>query len=71
MKDEADALAEKHSSVEPVLLDVVERPDLLADLVKDTDVVVSLLPYSLHHEVAKHCIRAKVCFRDFSLIRNN
>lgn len=59
LKDEADALAEKHSSVEPVLLDVVERPDLLADLVKDTDVVVSLLPYSLHHEVAKHCIRAK------------
>nr|XP_053652789.1 alpha-aminoadipic semialdehyde synthase, mitochondrial-like [Cherax quadricarinatus] len=59
LQDEADALAVKHHNVESVLLDVVERPDLLEDLVKSADVVVSLLPYSLHHEVAKHCIQQK------------
>ncbi|XP_071549344.1 alpha-aminoadipic semialdehyde synthase, mitochondrial isoform X2 [Panulirus ornatus] len=59
LQDEADALSAKHTNVESVLLDVVERPDLLEDLVEDADVVVSLLPYSLHHEVARHCIKQK------------
>lgn len=59
LRDEADAIAEKHANVESVLLDVVERPDLLGDLVKQADVVVSLLPYSLHHEIAKECIKQK------------
>ena len=46
--------------MEPVLLDVVERPDLLSSLVEQVDVVVSLLPYSLHHIVGRACIDAKV-----------
>lgn len=58
-KDEADALAQKYPGVEPVLLDVVERPEGLDEIVETADVVVSLLPYSLHHIVAKSCIQSK------------
>lgn len=60
LKDEADALASKHSNVEPILLDVIERTDLLDDLIANADVVVSLLPYSLHAKVAAECIKHKV-----------
>ncbi|KAF4532644.1 hypothetical protein B566_EDAN009825 [Ephemera danica] len=57
LKDEADAVAERHGgSVEPMLLDVVARPDLLEKYVKSSDIVVSLLPYSLHPTVAQSCI---------------
>ncbi|XP_065349918.1 alpha-aminoadipic semialdehyde synthase, mitochondrial [Cloeon dipterum] len=58
LKDEADEVAAKHggNSVEPVLLDVVERPDMLDDLVKSADLVISLLPYGLHPKVAQSCI---------------
>lgn len=60
MKDEADEVATRHgtSSVEPVLLDVVHRPDLLDSLVKSADLVISLLPYSLHPTVAHSCLEA-------------
>ncbi|XP_066996785.2 alpha-aminoadipic semialdehyde synthase, mitochondrial [Anabrus simplex] len=56
LKDEADAVANQYSSVTPVLLDVLERPDTLQELVSSADVVVSLLPHSLHHIVAECCI---------------
>lgn len=58
-KEEADNLANKYPGVEPVYLDVVERPDSMKDLIEEADVVVSLLPYGLHHVVAKSCIEAK------------
>ncbi|XP_050705954.1 alpha-aminoadipic semialdehyde synthase, mitochondrial-like [Eriocheir sinensis] len=58
-KAEADKLAQTHKNVEPVLLDIVEREDLLDDLINDADVVVSLLPYVLHPKVAAACIKAK------------
>lgn len=56
LKDEADALANRFPGVEPVFLNVLERPDTLHDVIKSANVVVSLLPYSLHHVVAKACI---------------
>ncbi|XP_003487153.1 alpha-aminoadipic semialdehyde synthase, mitochondrial [Bombus impatiens] len=59
LKEEADVLANNFPGVEPVLLDVIERPDTLNDIVKSADVVVSLLPYSLHHVIANVCIHAK------------
>ncbi|CAK9832920.1 Alpha-aminoadipic semialdehyde synthase, mitochondrial [Anthophora retusa] len=59
LKEEADVLANKFPGVEPVLLNVLERPDTLSEIVKPADVVVSLLPYSLHHVVANVCIEAK------------
>ncbi|XP_076056603.1 lysine ketoglutarate reductase/saccharopine dehydrogenase isoform X2 [Oratosquilla oratoria] len=60
LRDEADQVASKYDNVEPVLLDVTERPDHLANAVAEADVVVSLLPYSLHPIVAKECINHKV-----------
>ena len=59
IKAEADAVALAHERTEPVLLDVMERPDLLNDLVKSHDVVVSLLPWTLHPEIAKVAIANK------------
>jgi alpha-aminoadipic semialdehyde synthase len=46
------------NSVEPILLDVVHRKDLLDDLVRSADLVISLLPYSLHPTVAQSCLEA-------------
>ncbi|KMQ95024.1 alpha-aminoadipic semialdehyde mitochondrial [Lasius niger] len=59
LKDEADALANRFSGVEPVFLNVLNRPDTLHDVLKSASVVVSLLPYSLHHVIAKACIETK------------
>ncbi|XP_015600808.2 alpha-aminoadipic semialdehyde synthase, mitochondrial [Cephus cinctus] len=59
LKDEADALANRYPGVESVFLNVLDRPDTLHEVVSSADVVVSLLPYSLHHLVAKTCIQTK------------
>ena len=59
VKAEADAVASIHERTEPVLLDVMERPDMLADLMKSHDVVVSLLPWTLHPTIAKAAIDTK------------
>lgn len=59
LKEEADILATKFPGVEAIFLNVLERPDTLKDIVRSADVVVSLLPYTLHHVVAKTCISAK------------
>lgn len=40
-------------------MNVMERPDHLNDLVLSADMVISLLPYSLHHHVAECCINTK------------
>ena len=49
----------RYPRTQPVLLDVDERPDLMAELMKDHDLVISLLPWELHPEVAKKCIETK------------
>lgn len=37
----------------------MDNPELLGEYCKNSDVVISLLPYALHGEVAKHCIANK------------
>ncbi|XP_054016004.1 alpha-aminoadipic semialdehyde synthase, mitochondrial [Hylaeus anthracinus] len=59
LKEEADMLASKFPGVEAIFLNVLERPDTLKDTIDSADVVVSLLPYNLHHVVAKACISTK------------
>jgi alpha-aminoadipic semialdehyde synthase len=49
-------VADKYDRVEPVLVDVVQRPDHVGQLVEAADLVVSLLPFQLHHLVAEKCI---------------
>ncbi|KAK0173191.1 hypothetical protein PV328_006427 [Microctonus aethiopoides] len=59
LKDEADTLANKYPGVESIFLNVIERADTLKEVVGGADVVVSLLPYGLHHVIAKTCMETK------------
>jgi len=59
LKSEADKIALAHERTEPVLLDVNERPDLLDDLIQSHDIVVSLLPWTLHPTIAERAIANK------------
>lgn len=59
IKSEADKVALAHERTEPVLLDVNERPDLLDDLIQSHDIVVSLLPWTLHPTIAERAIANK------------
>lgn len=70
-KDETDALANKYPGIEPIVLDVNNENGALDDFVAEADVAVSLLPYSLHHVVAKSCIRAKTHLVTASYLNDN
>lgn len=60
MLRQAEELAEKYPNTIPVMLDAGSQEGHLDSLVKDHDLVISMLPYSLHPLIAKHCIRRKV-----------
>ncbi|XP_075154034.1 lysine ketoglutarate reductase/saccharopine dehydrogenase [Haematobia irritans] len=59
IKEEADRLANQYAGVEGVYLNVTEGTDHLQELCGRADVVVSLLPYSLHGMVARCCVKEK------------
>lgn len=59
LKEEAKKVAQRFPRTEPILLDVNESPDHLDDLIKSHNVVVSLLPWTMHPVVAKRCIANK------------
>lgn len=69
-KDEADRLANKYPRVRSTLLDINENPGHLAEFCSKSDVVISLLPYALHGEVAQHCIDTKTHLVTASYITN-
>lgn len=46
----------QYNNIRPVMMDVAQKQDSLSNLVENSDLVVSLLPYSLHPMVAKMCI---------------
>ncbi|OQR79277.1 alpha-aminoadipic semialdehyde synthase [Tropilaelaps mercedesae] len=56
IQKEAEELAAKYDNVESAVLDVTESVNGLSNLVRESDLVISLLPYSLHAKVAEHCI---------------
>uniref|UniRef100_A0AAX7VHV6 Alpha-aminoadipic semialdehyde synthase, mitochondrial n=1 Tax=Astatotilapia calliptera TaxID=8154 RepID=A0AAX7VHV6_ASTCA len=58
--DQAEELAAKYPNTIPVMLDVSSQEGHLDSLVRDHDLVISLLPYSFHPLIAKHCIKRKV-----------
>ena len=60
VKNEADAIAARYDACDSVFLNISDNPDYLDELVKGSDVVVSLLPYALHAKVARSCIANKV-----------
>ncbi|KAK2842766.1 hypothetical protein Q5P01_012966 [Channa striata] len=57
---QAEVLAAKYPNTIPVTLDVSSQEARLDSLVQDHDLVISMLPYSFHPMVAKHCIKRKV-----------
>lgn len=59
IKEESDRLAARYHGVNSTYLNVTENPSLLTNLLAESDVVISLLPYALHGFVAEHCIETK------------
>ncbi|XP_054632290.1 alpha-aminoadipic semialdehyde synthase, mitochondrial isoform X2 [Dunckerocampus dactyliophorus] len=57
---QAQDLSARYPNTVPVMLDVGSQEGHLNSLIEDHDVVISLLPYTLHPLVAKHCIDRKV-----------
>uniref|UniRef100_A0A673AZP7 Uncharacterized protein n=1 Tax=Sphaeramia orbicularis TaxID=375764 RepID=A0A673AZP7_9TELE len=57
---QAEELAAKYPNTIPVVLDAGSQEGHLDTLIKDHDLVISMLPYSFHPLIAKHCIRRKV-----------
>ncbi|XP_031727115.1 alpha-aminoadipic semialdehyde synthase, mitochondrial [Anarrhichthys ocellatus] len=57
---QAEELAAKYPNTIPIMLDIGSQEGHLDSLVEDHDLVISMLPYTLHPLIAKHCIRRKV-----------
>ncbi|RVE71268.1 hypothetical protein OJAV_G00050070 [Oryzias javanicus] len=57
---QAEELTVKYPNTIPVMLDASSQEGHLESLVKDHDLVISMLPYSFHPLIAKQCIKNKV-----------
>ncbi|KAI5730779.1 hypothetical protein M8J76_017292 [Diaphorina citri] len=58
LKEDIDKVTNEFGRVEATLIDVNNGgSDNLSGLVRSADLVVSLLPYNLHHHVAEFCIQ--------------
>jgi alpha-aminoadipic semialdehyde synthase len=57
VKQEADRLAAANPRTTPLLLDITRSQSELDKLIKEHDCVVSLLPFTLHPDVASLCIK--------------
>ncbi|HPZ08086.1 MAG TPA: saccharopine dehydrogenase C-terminal domain-containing protein [Candidatus Eremiobacteraeota bacterium] len=55
----AEDLIEGHPDGEALAFDIVKNPSLLDELVPRVDLVISLLPYTYHVQVAEACLRFK------------
>jgi alpha-aminoadipic semialdehyde synthase len=60
IKTEVDNLADRFPNTIPVLVEIDRRRDELEKLIHQHDLVISLLPYTLHPDVAKLCIKCRV-----------
>lgn len=49
----------QHSNAEYDILDVMKHEETLDKYIKESDIVISLLPYSFHPKIAKKCIEFK------------
>ncbi|XP_055542095.1 alpha-aminoadipic semialdehyde synthase, mitochondrial [Wyeomyia smithii] len=59
IKEEADRLAYRYAGIESVYINVEDESVNLKNLCEESDIVISLLPYSLHGLIAKHCVAGK------------
>ncbi|XP_013793016.1 alpha-aminoadipic semialdehyde synthase, mitochondrial-like [Limulus polyphemus] len=60
LQNQGEALKQKMTNTEYVVLDVTKGEDKLDHLICESSLVISLLPYSLHPLVAEKCIKHKV-----------
>ncbi|RNA45143.1 alpha-aminoadipic semialdehyde mitochondrial [Brachionus plicatilis] len=60
LKKEADKIGSKYASANPVVLDVQRSEGELSKLIKNHDIVISLLPYVYHASIAEKCIKHKI-----------
>ena len=51
--------ASTHNNMRAIIMDVTRKHETLSKLVEESDLVVSLLPYSLHPQIAKMCLAGK------------
>uniref|UniRef100_A0A672M445 Aminoadipate-semialdehyde synthase n=1 Tax=Sinocyclocheilus grahami TaxID=75366 RepID=A0A672M445_SINGR len=58
--NQAEDMAAKYANTVAVMLDITCQESHLESLIKDHDIVISMLPYAFHPQVAKHCIKMKV-----------
>uniref|UniRef100_A0A673GTT2 Alpha-aminoadipic semialdehyde synthase, mitochondrial-like n=1 Tax=Sinocyclocheilus rhinocerous TaxID=307959 RepID=A0A673GTT2_9TELE len=58
--NQAEDMAAKYANTIAVMLDITCQESHLESLIKDHDIVISVLPYAFHPQVAKHCIKMKV-----------
>ena len=56
LKEEANKLALRYPRTQPVLLDVAQSTDALDDLIKEHNIVLSLLPWTLHPTIAERYV---------------
>lgn len=56
-----DELAKKanKANAESIVIDVLKNAETLEKLISESDLVVSLLPYTLHPSIAEKCVRLK------------
>ena len=57
VQQEADRLASAHPRTTPILLDITRSQSELEKLIKEHDCTISLLPFTLHPDVAALCIK--------------
>ncbi|XP_016117597.1 alpha-aminoadipic semialdehyde synthase, mitochondrial-like [Sinocyclocheilus grahami] len=58
--NQAEDMAAKYPNTIAVMLDITRQEGHLESLIKDHDIVISMLPYTFHPQVAKQCIKMKV-----------
>ncbi|XP_057185055.1 alpha-aminoadipic semialdehyde synthase, mitochondrial isoform X1 [Triplophysa rosa] len=58
--NQAEEMAATYPNTIAVMLDITSQEGHLESLIKDHDIVISMLPYAFHPQVAKHCIKMKV-----------
>lgn len=62
--------AAAHNNMKALIMDVTQKQEALTNLIGDSDLVISLLPYSLHPRVAKICVQQKTNMLTASYLTN-
>ncbi|GAB1600841.1 alpha-aminoadipic semialdehyde synthase, mitochondrial-like isoform X2 [Argonauta hians] len=56
LKDDLDIISTHNSNVDCVTIDITRNKEELENLIQEHDIVISLLPYTYHPQIAKMCI---------------